>query len=182
MRRIFYWFGVHYDFSLLLQASLMVFVQLLLLHVALRNRAGVDTTPFASAQEKGLRSTTRRPYDFWQWKQEKPYWLFLTYFTGALMLLQLLIGSSQLYVNAIGYGALAIEATLPLPQIINNQRSRSCTGFRLSVLVNWLIGDVMKMSFFFLSETTITWAFKLCGLFQFVCDMYLGVQHYQFGG
>ena len=158
----------------------MIFVQILLLHVALQNRPSTDTTPFASASEKTVLSK-RHPYDFWQWKQERPYWMFLTYFTGGLFALQMLIGSSQLYVNAIGYAALAIEATLPLPQVLNNHRSRSCKGFRLSVLVNWLIGDVMKMSFFFLSETTITWAFKLCGLFQFGCDMYLGVQHYQFG-
>ena len=159
----------------------MIIVQIVLLRVALQNRGGVDTTPFSSAREKGP-LTGRRPYEFWQWRQQKPYWLFLAYFTGGLVVLQVLLGGSRLYVNTIGYAALAVEATLPLPQIINNQRSRSCKGFRLSVLVNWLIGDVMKMSFFFLSETTITWAFKLCGLFQFACDMYLGVQHYQFGG
>lgn len=158
----------------------MIVVQFLLLHVALRNRATADTTPFAAARKEGF-AMSRRPYDFWQWRQERPYWLFLAYFTAALVVFQFLGGSSRVYVNTIGYAALAVEATLPLPQILNNQRSRSCKGFRLSVLINWLIGDVMKMSFFFLSETTITWAFKLCGLFQFACDMYLGVQHYQFG-
>ena len=179
--RIFYWFGVHYDTALFIQAGVMIVMQTLLLHIALRNRASVDTAPFAGASEKSSFSGVRRPYDFWQWRQEKPYWLFLAYYTGTLIVLQVLIGSSQLYVNSIGYAALAVEAVLPLPQILNNQRSRSCKGFRLSVLVNWLIGDVMKMSFFFLSHTTITWAFKLCGIFQFMCDMYLGVQYLQFG-
>ena len=159
----------------------MVVVQFLLLHVALQNRSPTDTTPFSSEKPTNLLSGPR-PYDFWQWRQERPYWLFLAYLSGGLLVLQILVGSSQLYVNTIGYAALAIEATLPLPQIMNNQRSRSCKGFRLSVLVNWLIGDVMKMGFFFLSQSTITWAFKLCGLFQFGCDMYLGLQYYMFGG
>ena len=157
----------------------MIIVQILLLHIALQNRPTTDTRPFASEKSQGL-TDARRPYDFWQWKPEKPYWLFLAYFTGMLLILQLLIGSSQLYVNSIGYAALTVEATLPLPQILNNQKSRSCKGFRLSVLLNWIIGDVMKMSFFFLSQSTITWAFKLCGLFQFGCDMYLGLQYYMF--
>jgi hypothetical protein len=81
----------------------------------------------------------------------------------------------------IGYLALSIEATLPIPQIISNHHARSCKGFRLSVLFSWILGDVMKMVFFFLADSTIPWTFKLCGLFQFACDLYLGVQYWQFG-
>ncbi|KAI9716159.1 MAG: hypothetical protein M1828_000442 [Chrysothrix sp. TS-e1954] len=159
----------------------MVVMQCLLLRVALLNRAFPDsakelTTPFA-----GQQSGSGRPYDFWQWRSARPYWQFLAYFTLALCVLQVLVGQYELYVTAIGYLALAIEATLPVPQIMSNHRKRSCKGFRLSVLVNWLLGDVMKMSFFFLSQSTIPWSFKLCGLFQFGCDMYLGVQYLQFG-
>lgn len=55
-------------------------------------------------------------------------------------------------------------------------------GFRLSVLVNWLIGDAFKMTFFFLKENTaVPWAFKACGIFQAACDCYLGVQYAMFG-
>lgn len=81
----------------------------------------------------------------------------------------------------IGYFALSVEATLPVPQIISNYRARSCKGFRFSVLFSWIFGDIMKMTFFFLAESSIPWAFKLCGLFQFACDIYLGVQYWQFG-
>ena len=158
----------------------MIVVQSLLLHVALSNLSTSDSSRDLSTPFAGQTRTGRRPYDFWQWRSARPYWMFLVYFTGVLTLQQLLIGNLELYVSAIGYGALAIEATLPLPQILSNQRNRSCKGFRLSVLINWLIGDVMKCSFFFLSESTIPWAFKLCGLFQFVCDIYLGVQYLQF--
>ena len=157
----------------------MIVMQTLLLHVALANRSYDTSTPFAAPKD-GVFGFSKRPCDFWQWKSERPYWSFLAYFTVALVALQYIFGAWQLYISTIGYLALTIEATLPLPQILSNHRNSSCKGFRLSVLINWLVGDVMKLSFFFLSDSTIPWAFKLCGLFQFGCDMYLGVQYLQF--
>ena len=81
----------------------------------------------------------------------------------------------------IGYIGLGIEATLPIPQIIANARVRSCKGFRLSVLGSWLIGDSMKMFWFFTSSTSIPWAFKICGMFQGTCDCFLGIQYLMYG-
>lgn len=154
----------------------MIFVQIVCLYVALTNRSIPSdlSTPFQPA-------TKKRPYEFWQWRSVRPYWLFLAYYTLALGVLQILLGRSTIFVTLIGYLALAVEAGLPIPQIAANHRNRSCKGFRVSVLVNWLVGDVMKMSYFFLSGTTVTAPFKLCGLFQFACDMYLGIQYLQFG-
>jgi hypothetical protein len=85
------------------------------------------------------------------------------------------------YSVLIGYIGLSIEATLPLPQIFANTRSRSCKGFRLSVLGSWLAGDCMKMFWFFTSVTEIPWAFKMCGMFQAGCDMFLGLQYLMYG-
>lgn len=89
---------------------------------------------------------------------------------------------TSLYTLLIGYLGLAVEATLPLPQILANARNGSCKGFRLSVLANWLVGDAMKMSFFFLSEEDkVPWAFKMCGIFQACCDAGLGMQYWAYG-
>lgn len=74
-----------------------------------------------------------------------------------------------------------VEATLPLPQIISNERTRTCKGFRVSVLASWLAGDAMKMFWFFSATTEIPFAFKLCGIFQACCDMYLGYQYWTYG-
>ncbi|KAF2716536.1 PQ loop repeat protein [Polychaeton citri CBS 116435] len=182
--KLFFWIGDRYDTALLVQAVIMVFVQLLLLHVALRNRPAIGaqhslSKPFAGAGDGGI--LINRPYNFWQWRGERPYWQFLAYFTTALVVLQLLIGPTSLYTSLLGYVALGVEATLPLPQILANQRSKSCKGFRLSVLVNWLIGDAFKMTFFFLSEGGVPGAFKLCGIFQAGCDCFLGLQYWMFG-
>jgi hypothetical protein len=169
---------------LLIQATVMVGVQVVLLHVALLNRPPFGAQhslnkPFSGAQEGD--SYVTRPYNFWQWRSRRPYWQFMAYYTLTLLALQALIGSNALYIALQGYVALSVEATLPIPQILENQRSQSCKGFRLSVLVNWLIGDVFKMTYFFLSEGGVPWAFKLCGIFQAACDCYLGIQYWLFG-
>lgn len=85
------------------------------------------------------------------------------------------------YSAMIGYIGLSIEATLPLPQILSNARSQSCKGFRLSVLASWIAGDIMKMFWFFTATSDIPWAFKLCGIFQMCCDLFLGVQYWIYG-
>ena len=162
----------------------MIVVQVVLLHVALLHRPPVGAQhslnkPFAGAQEGNGFIT--RPFGFWQWRSTRPYWQFLGYYAATLLLLQYLLGSMEGYVAIQGYVALGIEAILPIPQILQNQRSKSCKGFRLSVLINWLIGDVFKMTYFFLSEGGIPWAFKLCGLFQAGCDCFLGVQYWMYG-
>lgn len=87
----------------------------------------------------------------------------------------------QSYSQLIGVIGLSVEATLPIPQVLANMRSRSCKGFRLSVLASWLAGDAMKMFWFFTSKTSIPWAFKFCGMFQAVCDTLLGVQYMMYG-
>lgn len=87
----------------------------------------------------------------------------------------------SLYATTVGIVGLSVEATLPIPQILANHQSRSCKGFRLSVLASWLIGDAMKIFWFFTATSEIPWAFKICGIFQASCDALLGVQYYMYG-
>ncbi|KAK5058631.1 hypothetical protein LTR84_010895 [Exophiala bonariae] len=191
--KVFYWFGAYYDKSLLLQACLMIIVQLVLLKVALDNKAptgvrdGVEHTPFHGyTASSGIQDLLegRRPYDFWRWGSSKPYFQFLAYFAAGLLAVHVLlpwVSGSPAYISLLGYVGLAIEAILPLPQIWKNHNARSCKGFRLSVIINWLAGDAMKMSYFFLSSQVVPWPFRLCGIFQACCDSYLGLQFYMYG-
>lgn len=182
--KLFYWLGAHYDISLLTQACVMIVMQTVLLHIALTHRPplNITHTPFSDAALRIGNIFENRPYQFWQWRSARPYWHFLAYFTTTLTVLQILVGSVPGYSDLLGYLALSIEAILPLPQIISNHRTRSCRGFRLSVLANWLIGDAFKMVFFFYKDgSDVPWAFKICGVFQAGCDMYLGIQYYMFG-
>ncbi|KAJ4293373.1 hypothetical protein N0V90_008656 [Kalmusia sp. IMI 367209] len=176
--KVYYWFGAHFSTSLLIQALLMINVHLLLLHVALSNRQPPSHLPFQPASAK-------RPYTFWQWRSPRPYWAFVTYFTLALLILHALLSSTSIfipYTDILGYIALTVEATLPLPQLLANYQRRGCKGFRPSVIVNWIIGDTFKMWFFFASSSgAVPWAFKICGIFQAVCDLGLGLQWWVWG-
>lgn len=113
------------------------------------------------------------------------YWQFLLYLFIILTALELIlapfVGLYAMYSVLLGYIGLSVEATLPLPQMFANARSRSCKGFRVSVLGSWLAGDAMKMFWFFTSTTEIPWAFKLCGIFQACCDAFLGIQYLMYG-
>ena len=113
------------------------------------------------------------------------YWHFLLSLFIALITLELLLSPIQFlyvpYSKLIGYIGLSIEATLPIPQIVANARSRSCKGFRVSVLASWIGGDIMKMFWFFTATTEIPLAFKMCGIFQMFCDLFLGGQYFTFG-
>jgi hypothetical protein len=116
--------------------------------------------------------------------KQRSYYLFLAYLTGFLLLIQVILSplaSSAFYIALLGYTGLAIEAILPIPQILKNHAAKSCKGFRPSVILNWVAGDCMKMSYFFLSKEVIPWPFKLCGIFQACCDAYLAYQFVIYG-
>ncbi|KAI9807091.1 MAG: hypothetical protein M1825_005808 [Sarcosagium campestre] len=212
LHSIFYYFEHPFATSLLLQAVLMIIMQLALLHTALRfltpdltqhqpfhglSPKNATTVPFTTSTSPSSSSSlstifSRRPYNFWRWKRPRPYFSTLAYLTLSLMGLHSL-PLPAFYGPLLGYLALGIEATLPLPQMLSNARKRSCKGFRLSVLASWLVGDALKMIFFMSSGTTrgtgsghaaaeaIPLAFKLCGGFQALCDVGLGLQYLWYG-
>ena len=197
--KIFYWPGARYDTSLLIQALIMVAVQLVLLKVALDNRPprrNGDQKPFqgldpskrssSSGSDNSNGAEWYRPGRFWRWRVQRPYWETVGGFTLFLLVMHTIVrpqpGATDPYTLFIGYVGLATEAILPIPQMMANASARSCKGFRVSVLGNWLLGDVMKMGFFFLAEEgKVPTAFKLCGSFQACCDVGLGVQWWMYG-
>lgn len=190
--RIFYWPGAKFDASLLVQSLIMVVVQLILLKIALEHRplpatrGGQGSAPFSGLEGGGPGPfAIQRPHNFWQWQSHKPYWHFLLYLLGGLIVCQVLLRPMEPVYSAysvfIGYLGLSIEATLPIPQLISNAQKQSCKGFRLSVLASWIGGDAMKVFWFFTSTSAIPMAFKICGCFQAACDCLLGVQYFIYG-
>lgn len=49
------------------------------------------------------------------------------------------------------------------------------------MLASWIAGDIMKMFWFFTATSEIPWTFKLCGIFQMCCDLFLGCQYFVYG-
>lgn len=74
MDRLFYWPGAHFDNALLIQAIVMIAMQVALLKIALDHRlppsskGGELAVPFAGAAHE----ETPRPFHFWQWRSPKP--------------------------------------------------------------------------------------------------------------
>jgi hypothetical protein len=113
------------------------------------------------------------------------YWQFVIYLLAGLVTCELLLSHFPsvypVYSAAIGYIGLSVEAILPVPQILTNARAGCIKGFRLSILASWLAGDAMKMTWFFTATTPIPWPFKICGIFQGLCDCTLGLQYLKYG-
>ncbi|TGZ79495.1 hypothetical protein EX30DRAFT_333356 [Ascodesmis nigricans] len=172
--RCFYWLGNRFELSLLYQSLLQILVQLILLKTALDHRPPPIVTPFSPSP------TSTRPYNFWQWRSPRPYWEFLTYFTLTTTVLQLLFGRSMIFVSLLGAVGLGIEALLPLPQALQNEKRKSCDGFRITVLASWLAGDAMKLVFFWNAEK-VGVMFKACAVIQSCLDAFLGIQFWRYG-
>jgi hypothetical protein len=81
-------------------------------------------------------------------------------------ILVLILGRSEIYIAILGFIALGLESTLPIPQLIryahlrrsaahvllrrfdSNYRQHSLYGFRMSTLVGWAGGDAFKYAIF----------------------------------
>jgi len=127
---------------------------------------------------ESLGSSTR-PLSFWQWPTYAQYIEFLCGVIIFQAILFLIFGRSEIFINILGFVALGLESTLPIPQLISNYRQRSLYGFRLSTLVGWFGGDAFKTVYFFLQDSPLQ--FKVCGIFQLSIDIAIVVQRLVYG-
>ncbi|KAF9195554.1 hypothetical protein BGZ50_004354 [Haplosporangium sp. Z 11] len=105
---------------------------------------------------------------FWNWPSIGPYYLFLTGFTLLIGLSLLVIGNTPFFVALLGLAALGIEATVPLPQAIQNYRSKSTAGFSPAILLMWVTGDSFKTYYYI--TTHAKYQFIGCGIIQLCID------------
>jgi hypothetical protein len=123
-------------------------------------------------------SSGLRPFGFWTWQTMQSYYIFLGLLVVFLAFLQLLLGYFSFYTALLGYFALGLESTLPIPQAIANQKRRSLSGFRWSVLAGWVGGDLFKTIYFIAQASPIQ--FTVCALFQLSVDFVICAQVYFF--
>ncbi|KAI0372778.1 hypothetical protein BV20DRAFT_44442 [Pilatotrama ljubarskyi] len=107
--RCFFWLGNHFERALLIQSLLMILAQLALLHICIRYR------PRISPENLGA---STRPFSFWQWPTYTEYLEFLAAFVLCQAILFLILGRSDIFVSILGFVALGLESTLPIPQLI----------------------------------------------------------------
>ncbi|KAH3901018.1 uncharacterized protein SCODWIG_03617 [Saccharomycodes ludwigii] len=234
--RISYYLITPYETTLLRQALVMVFIQIILLHTSLQFRPDeyvyenlqdvepitellhdvwleyFPANPFNFHEYKALlRSLSwknllkfgyklflvllykflkffdpsyKRVYQFWQWSDTFKFWKFLVIFTTLQVLFTFFISKimdweslAQWIGSFIGSLGLFIESTLPLPQIAILNKLKSIQGFKLILLVSWLCGDILKLSYLIFGANNISIIFVVFGTFQMFLDIYIGGQY-----
>ncbi|KAI9440487.1 hypothetical protein H4582DRAFT_1937170 [Lactarius indigo] len=158
--RCFFWLGEHFEFALLMQSLLMILGQLALLYFCVIYR------PRLSPDNLGASS---RPLSFWQWTTYSQHIEFLAGYIVFLTILVLIFGRLETFVWLLGFFALGLESTLPLPQFFSNYKQKSLYGFRVSTLVGWVVGDAFKTVYFFAQGSPLQ--FKICAIFQLSVDI-----------
>ncbi|GAA5982043.1 hypothetical protein JCM10908_004715 [Rhodotorula pacifica] len=166
--RLVYWLGERFQTYLLVQSILMIVTQFGLLYVCVLYRP---------SDWQAMRPP--RPADFWQWASFGTYLEATAILIVGHAVLFLVLHKIDLYVQVLGFIALGLEATLPIPQVIDNYRAKSTAGFRRSVLAAWALGDFGKTLYFFVTPNNPL-QFKLCGLFQLSVDLLLCVQTFMY--
>ncbi|WWC91207.1 uncharacterized protein L201_006149 [Kwoniella dendrophila CBS 6074] len=128
---------------------------------------------------KGLCVGGKRPFEFWQWEGYGSYLEFLAALILTLGVLQIILGRWMWYIDALGFIALSIESTLPIPQFIANYKRKSCYGFRSSTLAGWFFGDAFKTVYFFVRRSPIQ--FKATAILTLCWDSAVLAQRVMYG-
>ena len=68
---------------------------------------------------------------------------------AALLALQYLFGDSTEYIWLQGSLSGLIEATLALPQLVNNQTRKSTRGLSYGLIGSWFWGDIFKAWYYY---------------------------------
>ncbi|KAF8742503.1 hypothetical protein AX14_003905 [Amanita brunnescens Koide BX004] len=168
--RCFFWLGEHFELALLLQSIFMITAQLALLYICILYR------PSPSSEN---RLGSSRPFSFWQWHGYAQYLEFLAGLIVCQAILFLILGRSKVFVDILGFVALGLESTLPIPQLWYNYKHKSLYGFRLSTLLGWLGGDSFKTVYFFLQHSPLQ--FQVCAVCQLSIDCAIVAQRFAYG-
>ena len=95
---------------------------------------------------------------------------FTSSFAVSMVAFMQIPGTAQL----VGYLSMGVEATLVIPQLMLNRRRQSCEGLALSLVGNWILGDVVKTIYFIVLSQPAP--FLACAISQLTLD---GVLIYQ---
>ncbi|WVQ63896.1 uncharacterized protein L199_002052 [Kwoniella botswanensis] len=204
--RVFFWLGNRFEIPLLIQSLLLIISQLVLLAICLHYKTPSESSNYAplsplptTPEDPSTRGHARqdsdyidqpptsmsgsgkskRPFEFWQWEGYGSYLEFLAALILALGVLQVILGRWMWYIDALGFVALTIESTLPIPQFISNFKRKSCYGFRSSTLAGWFFGDAYKTVYFFIRGSPIQ--FKVTAILTLCWDSAVLAQRVMYG-
>jgi hypothetical protein len=144
--RIFFWFGNHYQLSILFQAIVGLIFQIILLHQCIK---------YSDLKDKP-NSDLFNLNEFWNWPYFMDYIACLVFISTALSLTSFTFGyNNQAYIELLGYISGSVEATLGVPQVISNYSTKNTKGFSLVLIATWVGGDSFKLIFYYYSNSPI---------------------------
>lgn len=166
--RLFFWFGRHFEVTLVWQSIVLIFTMLALLHLC------------CDLQQSSTLTTSRHlftdfdPKYFWAWSRFLDYIQFCLSFTMVCLLLTYLLIDSQLFVETLGFTAVLIEAMLGVPQLCRNFKNKSTAGMSVKMVLMWTLGDIFKTAYFIINATPVQ--FWVCGALQICIDIAIFIQ------
>jgi len=123
------------------------------------------------ANENGI-DDLLNPKIFWNWPYIIDYIFFCLFFSIITAIIFAVFGfHNNYFIEGIGYFSLIIEATIGIPQIIENFRNKSTKNLAFFMIFIWLTGDTLKTLYFFKFKAPMQ--FILCGFFQMIVDCFI---------
>ncbi|CCE64454.1 hypothetical protein TPHA_0H02510 [Tetrapisispora phaffii CBS 4417] len=126
----------------------------------------------------------KRILSFWQWNNDTIFWKFIAYFACLNFFFTLFVVKimdwptiAEWVGSIFGSLGLLIESLLPLPQISILHKLKSIQGFKLILLVSWLCGDTLKITYLIFGASNISYMFVVFALFQMSLDFYIAGQY-----
>jgi uncharacterized protein with PQ loop repeat len=78
------------------------------------------------------------------------------------------------YGQIIGYLSVSIEATLGLPQLYSNFKTKSVEGLSFMMISTWFLGDFLKTIYYVMEHQPFQ--FTMCGAVQLTVDILIILQ------
>ena len=173
--RIFFWFGEHYEKTILLNSIIGIILQLPLLRICIKfdKKLQKDESIYRFFNLK----------EFWNWPYFLDYLFFLVFISSFISTISSIIGyENKLYVFLLGTISTIIGAFTGIPQIYELYTTKNPNTISFLLIFWWLSGDIFKFLYFFLRNTPII--LKMCVLFQLNTNIVLALQiiYYRYFG
>ncbi|KAI0033681.1 hypothetical protein K488DRAFT_77756 [Vararia minispora EC-137] len=168
--RCFFWLGNQFELALLFQSIFLILTHLAVLYVCILYKPAHSTVDTSSS---------RRPFSFWQWQTYPQYIECIASYIITTTVLFLIFSRFPVFIDILGYLALGLESSLPVPQLVSNFKLNTLYGFRASTLMGWFGGDTYKLVYFFVNNAPLQ--FKLGAIFQLTVDSAIVIQRFVYG-
>ncbi|EGG15783.1 hypothetical protein DFA_10626 [Cavenderia fasciculata] len=170
--RCFFWMGKQFDITLLYQSLVMIVAQLVMLNLCVSLKSQDQLVNTKSRKSTLTSSFTNQ--DFWDWDSIFPYLLFLGGYTFIFFMTSYYFLYVPEYFELLGSLSLTIEATLGLPQLLQNYKKHNVKGLSFVLIASWFVGDFAKTLYFYFSGAPVQ--FIICGAFQLIVDVAITYQ------